>query len=128
MKEANNAVATATEVPDALKCLVFEHPFHGDVYYEIHQKDAKLLHEFVCKRPYTLALVDIPYGFNLPECLHEDSVPWGATDLSAMIQSFKIVTTARIWRIVVMHSCQQLGMVDAVLKQECNAGLQTCCW
>jgi hypothetical protein len=128
MKTTNSAIPTTSDIPDALKCLVFEHPFHGDVFYELHQKDARSLHEFVCKRQYSLAIVDIPYGFNLFDCLHEDSVGWGVVDLTAMIQSLKVVTTSRIWRVVVMHSCQQLSMVESVLKDECNAGFQTCCW
>ena len=126
MKRANTAVST--HIPDVLKCLTFEHPDHGDILYEIYQEDATLLHNFVTKRPYTLLLVDIPYGFALPSCLHDDNVAWGPAELTSMIQGFKIVSTAKLWRIVILHNCEQLSIVEKVLKNECNGGIQNCCW
>lgn len=126
MKLANNALSDA--IPDALRCIVFEHPDHGDVFYEIHNQDALKLHDFVAKRAYTLAIADIPYGMGLPSCLHEDTVPWLENEIKTLVQSFKIVTTARLWRIVIMHSIDQVHVVNKVLRELCNGGIQSCSW
>ena len=126
MKKANTRVPSY--IPDSLRCLTFEHPDHGDVFYEIFQEDATLLHNFVTKRSYTLLVVDVPYGFALPSCMHDDNSAWGIDELTSMVQAFKIVSTAKLWRIAIMHSCEQLAIVEIVLKSECNGGIQNCCW
>lgn len=126
MKIANKAVSEA--VPDALKCIAFEHPDHGDMFYEIHNKDALKIHDFVSKRAYTLAVADVPYGLALPSCLHEDTFPWMEEELKSLVQSFKIVTTAKLWRIVIMHGIDQVQAVNKVLKELCNGGIQNCSW
>jgi hypothetical protein len=128
MKLANSSIPSSADVPDRLKCLTFEHPDHGDMFYEIFEKDALKLHEFVTKRPYSLLLADIPYGFNHATCLHEDSVAWDASQIESMLQSFKIVTTSRIWRVIILHSFQQAGEVYKALMKECKGGVQTCSW
>ena len=111
-----------------LRCLRYEHPRFGDILYEIHGKDAKMLHEYCPKRDYTLVLADIPYGFNITGCLHDDSVAWGETELSLMVRAFKVVTTARLWRIIIVHSIDQYAAVKTVLEAECNGGTQNCIW
>lgn len=126
MKIANKAVVL--DGADALRCIAFEHPEHGDVLYEIHNRDALKLHEFVPKRDYTLAIVDVPYGLNLASCLHEDTSPWMEAEIKSMIQSLKIVTTARVWRIIIMHSIGQVTAVSNVLKDLCSGGIQCCAW
>ena len=128
MKLANSSLPSSDEIPDQLKCLTFEHPDHGDTFYEIYEKDALKLHDFVTKRPYSLLLADIPYGFNHATCLHEDSVPWSAVHIQALLQSFKIVTTSRLWRVIIIHSVQQAGEVHQALAKECNGGVQSCSW
>lgn len=111
-----------------IRCLRFEHQTHGDILYEIHCKDAKTLHEYIPKRDYTLMLADIPYGFNVSGCLHDDSVAWGQEEVSTMLRSFKVVTTARLWRVIIMHSIDQYAAVKTVLEAECNGGTQNCVW
>ena len=64
--------------------------------YEIHNWDVLKLHEFVSKRNYTLAIVDVPYGFNLSFYLHEDIAAWMEEEIKTLIQSLKIVSTTRI--------------------------------
>ena len=77
MKIANKAVVPrSASVP---KGVSFEHLEHEDVFYEIHTQDVLKLHEFVPKREYTLAIVDVPYGFNLPSYLHEDTATSNST-------------------------------------------------
>ena len=111
-----------------LRCLRFEHPSYGDILYEIHAKDAKVLHEYMPKRDYSLMLADIPYGFDVPGCLHDDSVAWGQAEIASMMRAFKVVTTARLWRVIIIHSIDQYATVKAVLDAECNGGLQSCAW
>src|SRR5450759_2694410 len=86
-----------------LGCLHFEHPTHGDILYEIHAKDAKVPHEYMPKQDYNLVLADIPYGFDVPGCLHDDSVAWGQGKIANMLRAFKVVTTARLWRVIIIH-------------------------
>ena len=126
MKIANKAVVPGST--GAAKGVCFEHPEYGDVSYDIHNKDVLKLHEFVPKRDYTLAMVDVPYGFNLPSCMHEDTTAWMEAEIRMLIQSLKIVSTARIWRIIIMHSVEQVTTVTNVLKEQCNAGYQSCVW
>lgn len=82
----------------------------------------------VPSRAYTLALVDIPYGFALAGCLHEDIVGWGIQEITKMVQSFKVATNAKLWRIIIHHSIDQYDVVKTVLKAECNGGFQNCVW
>lgn len=111
-----------------LRCLRFEHQVYGDVLYEIHSHDARLLHDYIPKRDYTLVLADIPYGFSIPGCLHDDAVAWGQPEIAAMVRAFKVVTTAKLWRIIIVHSLDQYGPVKSVLEHECNGGTQHCMW
>lgn len=106
----------------------FEHPEFGDVHYDIFTHDAQRLHEVVPCRAYTLALADIPYGFALPGCLHEDNIGWGLDEITKMVQSFKVATNAKLWRIIIHHSLDQYEAIKAVLKAECNGGSQNCVW
>ena len=46
--------------------LKFEHPFFRNVLYKTYTAHYKLLHKFLPQRKYTLAIADIPYGFNVP--------------------------------------------------------------
>jgi hypothetical protein len=109
-------------------CLKFEHPLFRDVLYKTYTADCKLLHEFLPRREYTLAIADIPYGFNVPGCQHDDSVAWGEAEIRQVVKSFKISTTAPSWRIVILHSNDQLPFVKSVLNQECSGGYHPCVW
>ena len=111
-----------------MRCLRYEHVKFGDVLYEIHYKDARLLHDYILKRDYALVLADIPYRFCIPGCMHDDTVAWGQPEIAAMVRAFKVVTTARLWRIIIIHSLDQFAVVKAVLEQECNGGIQSCMW
>lgn len=111
-----------------LRCLRFEHPTHGDILYEVHSKDARVLHEYLPKRDYTLVVADIPYGFDLPGCLHDDSVAWGQPEIASMVRAFKVVTIAKLWRVIIIHSIEQYAAVKAVLEAECNGGIQSGAW
>ena len=126
MVNSNQTVSQEESVN--LRCLRFEHPKFGDILYEIHCKDARLLHDYIPKRDYSLVLADIPYGFNIPGCLHDDTVAWGHAEVASMVRAFKVVTTARLWRIILVHSLDQFGPVKSVLEQECNGGMQACVW
>ncbi len=115
-------------VLETVSAVLFEHPVLGDIPYDIQQGDALRLHELVRPRPYTLVLADIPYGFAKSGCLHEDNVAWGAEEVTKLVQSFKVVTTAKLWRIIILHSIDQYDVVKRVLNAECNGGIQSCVW
>ena len=106
----------------------FEHPKFGDVLYDIHSEDARLLHDDVPKRDYTLVLADIPYGFCIPRCMHNDTITWGQPDIVAMIRAFKVVTTTRLWRIIRIHCIDKFVIVKTILEEDCNGGIQSCMW
>ncbi len=76
--------------------VAFEHPIHGDVGYEIILGDVSQVHSLVQIRSYTLGLIDIPYGFDRPRCLHDDEKGWGKEEISKFLQSFKHCTTAKL--------------------------------
>jgi hypothetical protein len=109
-------------------CFKFEHPLFGDILYKMYTADCKLLHEFLPRREYTLAIADIPYGFNVSGCRHDDSVAWGEADIRQLVKSFKVSTAAPSWRFVILHSDDQLPMVKSVLNQECSGGCHPCIW
>lgn len=108
--------------------LTFEHNTLGPVYYSLMNKDVLELHHYVQKKDYTLCVIDIPYGFDMAQCLHNDKVQWGTSQHKAVLQAFKVVSTARLWRIVVHHSMDQYTDVAKVLTEECSGGIQNCMW
>jgi hypothetical protein len=77
---------------------------------------------------YTLVLADVPSGFDLNGCVHNDKVRWGETELSTMTQVVKVVTTARAWSIILIHNREELQAVKIVLEQECNTRKEECIW
>lgn len=109
-------------------CSIFEHPKFGDIMYQTFTKDVRELHDYMPRRPYTLILADIPYGFDMAGCLHNDKVCWGESELGTMIRAAKVVTNARAWRVIIIHSTPQIPVVKKVLEQECNSGIQECIW
>ena len=109
-------------------CLKFEHPLFGDILYKMYNRDCKLLHEFLPRREYTLAIADIPYGFNVPECRHDDTVAWRESEIRQVVKSFKASTVAQSWRFVILHSDDQMPAVKLVMNEECNGGCHTCIW
>ncbi len=86
--------------------------------YEIIKGDARALEMLVKPRPYTLCLMDIPYGFAKGNCEHNDDTPFTKPELVQVIKKFKEVTTAPIWRIVIIHSDSQASWVREVLEEE----------
>ncbi|CAM6129466.1 unnamed protein product [Calypogeia fissa] len=115
-------------VPETISAVVFEHPVLGDIPFDIQQGDALKLHELVRPRPYTLVLADIPYEFSRSGCLHEDNVAWGVEEVTKLVQSFKVVTIAKLWRVIILHNIDQYDAVKIVLNAKCNGGLQSCVW
>ncbi len=109
-------------------CLIFEHPRFGDIKYQTFQRDVKELHEFAPRRPYTLFLADIPYGYDKPGCLHNDKVQWGEAEIGTMLRAAKVVTKANAFSVIIMHSTKQSSIVRKVLEEELNAGTQDCIW
>src|SRR5450759_3214017 len=87
---------------------------NGDVYnYTINVGDVRQVDSVLEKQKYTLAVADIPYGFNAPGSEY-DEIPFNEQDILDMVSSFAKVTTSPMWRFVVIHSLQQAYGVMAV--------------
>ncbi|CAM6108143.1 unnamed protein product [Calypogeia fissa] len=85
--------------------VVFEYPMFGDIAYDIQHGDSLKLHEIVRPRPYTLALADIPMGF-----LGMDvsiKTMWLGVLKKLPNCAVKVVATAKLWRIIILHSIDQ---------------------
>ena len=104
------------------------HPIYMPREYNFHCGDATQLHAFVPTKEFTLLIVDIPYGLNEADCSYNDTVGWGKDELRKLILSFKVLTTAKLWRIIVMHGHLQAADVFEVLGEECPAGFEAHCW
>ena len=74
--------------------------------------DCLELQKLIPKGDYSLVIADIPYGFN-----HEGSTfdenPFTYQNTKKLIRQLKEVSIAPIWRIVIFHSSQQAGQVEA---------------
>src|SRR5450759_3940992 len=100
----------------------------GDVLnYSINVGDVRQLDQILEKQKYTLAVADIPYGFNASGSEY-DEVPFTEQDVIKMVRSFAKVTTLPIWRFVVIHSLQQAFWVMLALNKTCNAGVEVGIW
>ncbi|CAM6090811.1 unnamed protein product [Calypogeia fissa] len=105
----------------------FQYPELGPILYEYFQKDATKLHEYVVKRPYSLAVADIPSAIG---ALAGDVLTksWGVDHITSMVQSFKVTCSSRIWRFVIIHTLDQRDAVLKVFSSECNGGVEECIW
>jgi hypothetical protein len=64
------------------------------------------------RRPYTLILVE------KPKYLHNDKVSWDETKIVAMLRAAKVVTIAKTFSIIIIHSTMQLLAMKMVLKKK----------
>ena len=110
-------------VDDLASQFTFTHPDHGTLSYDVCNGDAKdLLNVTTLKRrPYTLLIADIPFGFDMCKT-HDDKYAWQKHDVLEMLRGFKEITSAPTWRVIIMHSFNQWPMVIEALQEECNAG------
>jgi hypothetical protein len=100
----------------------------GDAFnYTVAVGDVRMLDEILKPQEYTLAVADIPYGFNAPGSEFDDT-PFEEQDILDMVNSFKKVTTASMWRFVIIHSLQQAHAVMQSLSKVCNAGIEAGIW
>jgi len=100
----------------------------GDVFnYSINVRDVRQLDNILEKQNYTLAVADIPYGFNAPGSEY-DETPFMEQDVIDMVLSFAKVSTSPFWRFVVIHSLQQAYWVMSALHKTCNAGVEAGIW
>ena len=101
---------------------------YGEYYWDVKKADCRYLDLIgIARRNYTLLIIDIPYGFDI-SVEHDDSVAWGDDDLRQVVQKFKRLTTAKFFRIIVMHSRQQWPFVEKVLTDELTGGCEFCIW
>ena len=100
----------------------------GDEYsYSVNVGDVRQLDKILKPQLYTLAVADIPYGFNAPGS-EFDEVPFFEKDVMDMVASFAKVTTSDMWRFVVIHSLAQVQGVMSALNKMCNAGVEAGIW
>ena len=114
-------------VPIETRFLKWSNADGDDFNYSLNVGDVRLMDQFVQKQKYTLAVADVPYGFNLPGSEFDD-VPFSKTDLVEMITKFAASTTSTIWRFVVIHSLQQTNAVLEALAETCNCGVEAGIW
>ena len=81
----------------------------------------------MAKQNYTLAVADIPYGFNAPGS-EFDEIPFSEQDVFDMVSSFSRVTSSPMWRFVVVHSWAQSFAVMSALDKVCTAGVEAGIW
>ena len=108
----------------------WQHPQkdYGELYWDVRNADCRMLDVIgIRKRNYTLLIIDIPYGMNRSK-KHDDTVAWKKEDLEPVVKKFKLLTTARFYRIIVMHSRQQWPDVEEVFGQELDGGIEACIW
>jgi hypothetical protein len=94
--------------------------------YFLHTGDVRMLDGFLLPRSYTLAVADIPYGFNAPGAEYDDQ--FMEQDILDMVTRFSNVTTSKIWRFVIIHSLQQTNVVMSCLEKVCNCGVEAGIW
>lgn len=100
----------------------------GDIFnYSLNVGDVRMMDRFLEKQRYSLAVADIPYGFNFPGS-EFDEVPFSQEDIVEMITKFASVTTSPIWRFVIIHSLQQTNCVLGAMNLVCNAGVEAGVW
>lgn len=100
----------------------------GDIYnYTVNVGDVRDLVSILEKQSYTLAVADIPYGFNAKGS-EFDEVPFSEQDVVDMVRSFAKVTSSPIWRFVIIHSLSQASSVMAALGKVCTAGVEAGIW
>ena len=100
----------------------------GDVFnYTVNVGDVRNLDSVLQPKSYTLAVADIPYGFNAPGS-EFDEIAFSEQDVLDMVTSFARVTTAPIWRFAIIHSLAQSTGVMAALRKVCNAGIEAGIW
>src|SRR5450759_732707 len=100
----------------------------GDVYnYTINVGDIRQVDSVLEKQKYTLAVADIPYGFNAPGSEY-DKIAFNEQDILDMVTNFAKVTTSPMWRFVIIHSLQQADGVMATLHKTCHAGVEAGIW
>lgn len=116
---------------DSVAVRTFTHNWRdadGDVMdFTVNVGDVRVLQSVLEKKNYTLAVADVPYGFNAAGS-EFDEVPFLEQDVSEMVTSFAEVTTAPMWRFVIIHSLQQTTGVIAALNKTCNAGIECGIW
>lgn len=65
------------------------------ISYTLYCSDVRALDRFLEKRPYTLAIADIPYGFNAMG-LENDEEAFCEKDIIDMVNCFAKVTTSKL--------------------------------
>ena len=98
-----------------------------ELSYELVVGDVRQEEAAFSAQNFTLAIADIPYGFNV-DGSENDDVRFELQDILEMVESFKRRTSAPNWRFVVVHSQQQTSFVMEALDQVCNAGIDGGIW
>ncbi len=93
------------------------------IQYQIIEGDCEDILKLVPKRDYSLVIVGIPHGFNIPN-IEYDSDPYTYQDLSKVAVGFVQVTTSPLWRFVTFHSDTQFAMLLTSFKGKSNSKMQ----
>ena len=93
------------------------------IQYQVIQCDCEDIAKLIHKRDYSLVIVDIPHGFNIPN-IDYDSDPYTYQALSKVVAGFVEVTSSPLWRFVTFHSDTQLAMLFSSFRGKTNSRMQ----
>ena len=93
------------------------------IEYQVIQGDCEDISKPIPKRDYSLVIVDIPHGFNIPN-IDYDSDPYTYQALSKVVAIFVVVTSSPLWRFVTFHSNTQLEMLLSSFKGKTNLRME----
>lgn len=89
----------------------------------ITNNDVLCMATFVEPRRYTLFVLDLPRGLQLESRSNslEYDQRFEEEQFKRMVSQFCVITTAKIFRIVVFHSADDMGMVRNILQTVCKS-------
>ncbi|KAL3677895.1 hypothetical protein R1sor_020851 [Riccia sorocarpa] len=93
------------------------------VEWDVFHHDVPLHAECCPKQKYTLAIADVPYGFQLKDCSHNDSKPFLKNNVLDMLTQVGLVSSSSYWTLVIFHNLQQAPDVAEAFK---NFGCKSC--
>lgn len=110
-------------IDDGSKTLKKFYPAHDPlttIHYNIYTCDMVDFAANIPRKPYKLAIADIPYGFRLKGSQNDESA-YSYKQIDAMVSSLKSMNLAINWTFVIFHSTIQAGSVNKALRDHLHA-------
>ncbi|KAL3677677.1 hypothetical protein R1sor_020633 [Riccia sorocarpa] len=84
--------------------------------WDVFHGDTRRMQSFVPKQKYTLAIADVPYGFQLKDCGYDDNKPFLKNNVLDMLTQVGLVSSSSYWTLVIFHSLQQANEVAEAFR------------